>query len=439
MGIREHNFDAQSHRQLYDKIHGGPGHSAVRTVDDAWNNFRAVVGDAKANLESAIRDAKAVWVGAAGERFSGSSAPLVQWAEDLRVAGVTTHHAFSAQTSYYGSTKTAMPEPVQVTSTANDDFLGIPAGFKHLVGGQTDQDIQEQAANEAKREAVRVMQGYRNDAASAVDALGEFVPPPQVVAQVSEPTFEQSQAHEKYTPQFSDTRSVDSTSTARREPAHPPVAPPPAVSTGDNTQTSVAQPPADVAPRPTPSPTPSPSPTPPPGSPPVHPPFFRPNPNPPGRPIPPTRLDRPAHRPGPLPPADAARYGRDLRAPSGSPTGGPPNGGTPRFGGGLPGLPGQPGAGAPGQPGAQPFGHGNSSGVAPDSPANRTAGTTAGPARGAAGAPPMAGGLAGAPQRGQGEDDIEHKAAPYLEELADVWGEESLPSVAPPVIGDDRR
>ncbi|MGW4113163.1 hypothetical protein ACWEFJ_20020 [Actinosynnema sp. NPDC004786] len=50
---------------------------------------------------------------------------------------------------------------------------------------------------------------------------------------------------------------------------------------------------------------------------------------------------------------------------------------------------------------------------------------------------PMVGGMAGAPQGGRGEDDVEHKAAPYLEEPDDVWGEDSMPRVAPPVMGDD--
>ncbi|MDU0294926.1 hypothetical protein NUG22_37470, partial [Saccharothrix longispora] len=80
---------------------------------------------------------------------------------------------------------------------------------------------------------------------------------------------------------------------------------------------------------------------------------------------------------------------------------------------------------------------GSSSGIAGDQHANRagTGGVAAG-ARGAAGGP-MMGGMAGAPQGAQGEDDIEHKTAPYLEELDDVWGQDSMPRVAPPVIGDD--
>ncbi|MEV0675723.1 PPE domain-containing protein [Actinosynnema sp. NPDC050436] len=423
MGIGEHNFDAQSHRALYDKIHAGPGHSAARTVDDAWNSFRAVMGNAKSNLESAIRDARAVWIGAAGEQFSASSAPLVTWAEDLRTAGVKTHDAFSAQTSYYGGAKTAMPEPVQVTSTANDDYWGIPAGFQHLVGGLTDQDVQESAANEAKRQAVRVMNGYRDDAASAVDALGEFVPPPQVATRVAEPTFAQPEAHDQYAPRFSDLGSTDTSSASQRQSAQPQITAPPTFSSGDDVHTSVAQPPSEVAPRPTPSPTP-PLPTPGP-TPPGEPPAYRPLPGPPGR------REQQVVRPNPpRPPADAPRYTRDRRPPGSTPhippAGGSHTGGTPRFGGGAPTPPGQP------------LGPGHSSGVAPDTQSPR-AGTAGGHVRAAAGVSPVAGGVAGAPQRGRGEDDIEHETAPYLEELADVWGEESLPNVAPPVIGDDHR
>jgi hypothetical protein len=45
----------------------------------------------------------------------------------------------------------------------------------------------------------------------------------------------------------------------------------------------------------------------------------------------------------------------------------------------------------------------------------------------------MAGGMAGA-RGGNGEDDIEHKAADYLVETNDVFGDDRL--VAPPVIGE---
>ena len=50
---------------------------------------------------------------------------------------------------------------------------------------------------------------------------------------------------------------------------------------------------------------------------------------------------------------------------------------------------------------------------------------------GAAGAGMGAGGAQG--QKGEGEDDIEHKSADYLVETDDVFGDDRM--VAPPVIG----
>ncbi|MER5267194.1 PPE domain-containing protein [Actinosynnema sp. NPDC002837] len=416
--IGDHNFHAQSHKQLYKKIHGGPGHSAADPVKDAWNGFREVMDNAKSELESAIRAAGAVWVGAAGEQFTGSTAPLVQWAEDARLAGVKTRDAFSDQTSLYGSAKNVMPEPVKVTSTANDNFFGIPAAIVHKLDGQTDQDIQEKEAQEAKNRAVDVMNGYRDGANVALNTLGTFVPPPQVTTQVAEPTsIQESEPQNQYSRQFSDRQWNGDTGTSRM-PSQPQQPVPQSVApTGGDTSTSAVGTTPDIAPRPGPTPITLPPYTPGPPQPPVAVPppgMIRPNPG---------FYDR-RTPPGGNPPGKGTGPG----VPKGF--GGNPAGGTPRFGGGLPGVPGQPGHGG------QPFGPGSSTGVGGDAHTNRTAQAGAAGARGAAGSP-MMGGMASAPQGGKGEDDIEHKTAPYLEELDDVWGEDSMPRVAPPVIGDD--
>ncbi|QQQ78039.1 PPE domain-containing protein [Saccharothrix sp. 6-C] len=416
-GIGNYNFHAQSHKQLYEKIHDGPGHSAAQAVDDLWNSFQVVMGNAKSELESAIRDSKAVWVGVAGEKFTGSTAPLVQWAEDALTAGAATQKSFDDYTKQYIDAETRMPEPVEVTSTANDKFFGIPAAIVHKLDGQTDQDIQEKQAQEAKNHAVDVMNSYRDSAAATVDRLGTFVPPPQVTTQVTEPTFQQSEAQSQYSRQFSDRQWNGDTGTSRM-PSQPQQPVPQAVApTGGDTSTSAVGTTPDIAPRPGPTPITPPPYTPGPPQPPVAVPppgMIRPNPG---------FYDR-RTPPGGNPPGKGTGPG----VPKGF--GGNPAGGTPRFGGGLPGVPGQPGHGG------QPFGPGSSTGVGGDAHTNRTAQAGAAGARGAAGSP-MTGGMAGAPQGGKGEDDIEHKAAPYLEELDDVWGEDSMPRVAPPVIGDD--
>lgn len=402
--IGDYNFDAKSHQEMYDKIHANDGASFAQAVEDAWNGFRAVMANAKAEIETAYREAGVEWLGAAGEAFSGAMAPLAQFAEDARAAGVETHHSVQAQQSFYHGAKNGMPPPVKVSSTANDDYLGIPAAMTHLVGGQTDQDIEEQRANEAKREAVRVMKTYRDGAATSVTSIGTFVPPPQVTAQVAETAIQQpSDSQKQYSQQWSTQQRTLSTGDQFTPP--PPqqqqsvTQPPVLQGKDDTTGTSNYQPPADTPPRPTPQPVP------PPGLQPT------PNPQPPiGGPLPPTMR----------PPQGAPPVGGvGSRGSSGV--------GTPRVGSGVIGQqPGQMGRG----PAAGIGGFGDTA------QAGRGGQGTPG-ARGAAGSPGT--GMAGGPQRGHGDEDKEHKAAPYLEELDDVWGEGTIPTVAPPVIGDDQQ
>ncbi|MGW4214654.1 PPE domain-containing protein [Lentzea sp. NPDC004789] len=391
--LGDYNFDAKSHQELYDKIHADDGASFAQTVEDAWNGFRAVMGNAKAEIEAAYRDAGVHWAGTAGEAFSGAMAPLAQFAEDARAAGVQTHRSMQAQQSFYHGAKNGMPPPVQVSSTANDDFLGIPAGMTHLLGGQTDQDIEEQEANEAKREAVRVMKTYRDGAASSVTSIGTFVPPPQVTTQVAETPIQQpSNPQTQYAQQWSSQQRTTSTGEQLTQSRQQQQSDAPLVLQGEDdiTGTSAYQPSTDTVPRPTPSPGPQ----------------HTPNPQPPiSGPVPPTMR----------PPGATPAGGTSPRGSSGA--------STPRFGSGMAGQLGRgPAAGVGALGEAAQAGRG---------------GQGASGARGATGTPGA--GVAGAQQRGQDEEDKEHKSAPYLEELDDVWGEGTIPAVAPPVIGEDQQ
>jgi hypothetical protein len=407
--IRDHNFDAQSHRQLYEKIHGGPGYPAAQTVDDAWTKFLDMMKTARIELETAIRESGAVWQGAAGERFTSSNAPLVQWADDARTAAIVTRASLESQALSYVDAKDTMPEPVEVTSTSNDDFLGIPAGFTHLVGGQTDQDLQEERAQEAKRLAVAVMNGYRDRASAAVDSLGEFVPPPSVTTQVVEPaTAERNEIQPTRISTSRDKMPVPD------EPGY--VEPRGSAVTEshdvDQTGTSAVTTPHETSSRPTPGTVTTPSNAP---APPATTPVGVPLANRPSSPV-----NSSPHAPGN--PRKAA-------------TGGASRG----FGGGASGRMGG-GSARPFSPGGNPAtptpGPGGSTGIGNDTHPNRPTAAPA-PTRAGATAGPPATGLASAPQAAKGEDDREHQTAPYLEELDDVWGEDSVPRVAPPVIGED--
>ncbi|WP_199444589.1 PPE domain-containing protein [Umezawaea beigongshangensis] len=455
MGGYNYNFNAQSHEALYDKIRGteggllsGVGRSvqtafAAQATDDAWNSFRAVMGNAKAEVQQAVIDSGAVWEGTAGESFTGAAAPLVQWAEDARAAGVATHHSVQAQQSHYTSARTEMPEPIVVSSTANDDFLGIPAGLTHLVGGQTDQDVEEGRANAAKAAAVQVMNSYQSGASSAVFSVGVFTPPPQVVTQVVEPetlvSTEQQQNIDRYDEAYNrNSRGLDP-STASVQTDQRQTVPTQQQRDDATAGTSDAGDPErrDSTPGDTTSTTGTtgttgttlPQQTPPPA--PVVP--------PPGGPTPPPHQS-PLSGPGLLgtrspgaPPGTHSPGGS--RVPNSALGGARGTGST--GSGTRPGVPGQfpgqqpgrgitPGVGAPGV--GAPGG---------DSHTTGRSGAPGATSRGGAGSP-GAPGVAAGPQRGQGDEDTEHKAAAYLQEIDDIWGENDT-LVAPPVIGDFER
>ncbi|MET1075333.1 MAG: PPE domain-containing protein [Umezawaea sp.] len=407
-----HNFDAQSHRQLYDRIHSSSDAGTAQATNDAWLNFRAVMGNAKSEVESALRDAEVSWEGAASGAFSGGMAPLVQWAENARAAGVDSHNAFQAQQSYYTGTRERMPEPVRVSSTANDDFFGIPAGMTHLVGGQTDQDAQEQQALEAKREAVRVMNGYQGGAAEAVSSVGTFTSPPTVTVDVPAPRVEQSVEQRQYSREFSARFGSGDTSSsavaAQSQALSGSVAPPSGSAQGNaftppqgstHLSGSVAPPLAHLTPVTTSSSTT----------------------------LPQSAAAPVAGMPGGVLRREVPGAPAGGRGGAGIGTGSLGSTGSPEFGGATatrqPGRPSQPGQ--PGQSGRR-----TSLGITTTDP---HAGTRPG-AKGAA----AAAGMGGIPQGAPGEEDGEHKAADYLQELDDVWGGNDV-LVAPPVIGDDQR
>jgi hypothetical protein len=405
-----HNWDADSHQILYDRIHGrggffqsdGAGVSGATGMQDGLADLTAIMAEAREQTEAALTKAGAVWEGDAADSMRSGVAPLAQWADDAHTAGFASQYSTEVHVNSYSTAKNQMPEPVPVTSTANTDAGGIPAAFTHLFGGQTDQDKHEAAAQEAKAEAVRVMSGYEGHSDLARSSVGEFVPPPSVVVTVPPPQ-----------PKGGDISSGGE------------VSGPGGASGGDGARSAgdtggtggggpVSAPHRGTTP---PSSTPAP---------PTTPSGLTPTPATPWPLTPGLVPDQP--RPNPLAPVG---FG-----PVGPPTGGGPGGGTPGrgsgSGGGVPGRgPAGPGVGGPrgGVPGVGALANEPIAGRAGSGPGATGA---AGPrgAGGGMGMGPMAGG------RAQGDEDEEHTSPEYLRATHDTFWDATDP-VAPPVIGED--
>lgn len=419
---RGYNWDAWSHKDLHKMINGqsatwvgGEDGAGVANVGEAtarWNRFTALMSAAKIRTDDALTKAGVAWEGSASESMAAGITPLSQWTVDAGEAGQASGTSVDQFSSSYSSARNRMPEPVEVDSTANSDFGGIPAGFTHLFGGQTDQDKQEAQAQQAKQEAVRVMSGYNSDAVNAQSSVGQFVPPPSVTVAVPPPSSNPSQINTSESdlvvrPSGTDSRERSTTGDTRSN-TQDVTRPTGSTGTSGIQQTStssavpVQNPPATSV-------------------------------NPPGtggQPVGP----RP-HSPLITPPGYfGSGSGRD-------PVTGRPGGGGPGSPGGGRGQGGGGGAGRAGGLGGGQGGDARTGGRGPmagtGAPGSGDAHQT-GRGAGAAGGRPnaaMGGGMGAGGGKGQGEEDGEHFAADYLHGTNDDFWEDGT-ITAPPVIGE---
>lgn len=403
MGIGDYNWQAWSHQDLHKMINGadagligmvalpsGRGVAGGTEAAEAWNRFTTLMSDLTQRTTDALARAGVGWEGQAADTAQSGITPLAQWADDAHTAGVATGDGTTELVDYYTSARNAMPEPVSTNSTANTDFLGVPAGFTHLLGGQTDQDKQERAAQEAKIEAVRVLESYRENSATTTAKLGAFVAPPNVVTAVgvTNPEVEQVQPpRDASVPELGTANSFRSNNTTT-------------TSTGQDDSTTR---PSDVT-------------------------------------LPSNVTTEPVNRPlTPAPVAPPAATPHLQQVVSGLPMTAPGNrpptasGGTNarRTGGGVAATKGGIGGSTESLRG------GKGSGVLGGPSTSRPTAGQAGQATGAKGQSAMGLGPAGAARGGQNEEDLEHFNPDYLHDSHDeFWGAEPEKLVAPPVIGE---
>jgi hypothetical protein len=420
--MTDHRFQGYGHPELYKMINSGPGVSASIPVEQGWKTIAATLAQIDADLHTGLAKMGADWESDAADAAQGALSPLAEWAGFAETGATTMESSARLQGEYIADARKKMPEVVPIT-TEKPGFLDIaagaltgPAGMAHVIGQQQDHERQEAAADNAAAKAVQVMEDYQSDSRWNSSTLGEFPTPPQVVIDTPPPADTGTGSTRAG---YSSTGAPGPSGNGTTTPSWAtPVSTPPQqqVSTGwtppptDTTHTSWTQPPTTTPP---PTHTPPPTTLPNPGQ------THNPTPTPPGGPV--------FTRPGTTGPGGTGGSSSGVRA--GQAGGGA--GGGKAFGSmsGSLGSAGQQGAM---KPGGMPGGLSGAMGSGPDGMRGGAMGSGAGAGKGGAAGGGMGGGGAHG-QKGEGEDDIEHKAADYLVETDDVFGDERM--VAPPVIG----
>ncbi|GHH58762.1 PPE domain-containing protein [Lentzea cavernae] len=173
----DHRWQGYSHKELYERIHSGPGASASFASMERWQGVSAALSDINDDLHKGITLSGAKWQGNAADLAQAGLNPVAAWADSARTGADVMRYSAELQAGYVSKARADMPAPVAVTA---EQPGALVTGITHLFGGQTDHEKQEAAQDAAERRAREVMSTYASSTTANTSTLGQFSQPPQL-------------------------------------------------------------------------------------------------------------------------------------------------------------------------------------------------------------------------------------------------------------------
>ena len=175
--MADHRWQGYSHKELYERIHSGPGPSASFASMERWEGVSAALTEINEDLHKGIALSGAKWSGKAAEMAQSGLNPVAAWADTARTGSDVMRYSAELQAGYISKARADMPAPVAVTA---EQPGALVTGLTHLFGGQTDHEKQEAAQDAAERRAREVMSTYASSTTANTSTLGQFTQPPQL-------------------------------------------------------------------------------------------------------------------------------------------------------------------------------------------------------------------------------------------------------------------
>lgn len=175
--MADHRWQGYSHKELYERIHAGPGPAASFASMERWQGVSTALTEINDELHTGITSSGARWSGKAAELAQAGLNPIAAWADSARSGSDVMRCSAELQAGYISKARADMPSPVNVTAEQPGALI---TGLTHLFGGQTDHEKQEAAQDAAERRAREVMSTYASSTTANTSTLGQFSQPPQL-------------------------------------------------------------------------------------------------------------------------------------------------------------------------------------------------------------------------------------------------------------------
>ncbi|RDI33430.1 PPE domain-containing protein [Lentzea flaviverrucosa] len=175
--MADHRWQGFSHKELYERIHSGPGASASFASMERWQGVSAALSEINDELHRGISQSGAKWQGKAADMAQAGLNPIAAWADGASTGADVMRYSAELQAGYVSKARADMPAPVNVTA---EQPGALVTGLTHLFGGQTDHEKQEAAQDAAERRAREVMSTYASSTTANTATLGQFTQPPQL-------------------------------------------------------------------------------------------------------------------------------------------------------------------------------------------------------------------------------------------------------------------
>jgi hypothetical protein len=175
-------WQGYSHQELYDQLNSGPGVEAASPAVDTWAGMSQALDELQQDIGAGVRASGASWEGIAADSARDTLGPLGDWAQQASSAADVMRVSTELQAGLLAKARADMPAPVPVTA---EEPNGLLTALQHLIGEQTDHEIQEAASNAAEQQAFQVMAQYESGTSDNTATLGDFGQPPTLVVDTS--------------------------------------------------------------------------------------------------------------------------------------------------------------------------------------------------------------------------------------------------------------